>query len=540
MINEIVPINSHTIYNYIDFPLLFRFILKHPLLKSILKYSKVNNFVVLVGYYFFLNNVRIFCKKYNFLQIIKSRIKSQIKKIPLVQKKIEEGKSLITDEIKKEFEEEVKSLNKVRILSEEGWHEERIIEEFNTMKHLATYDFKKGRVSGAVYSNNGKLDKLLHKIFPYFNKSNPLHTNVFPAIRKMENDIVRIMINMFNGDENVVGSFTSGGTESILLACKTYRNLNPQIEKPNIIVSSTAHCAFNKACKYFKIELRMVQCLKDGTFDLQALEKTIDKSTVLIVGSAPSYNLGIIDPIEELSDFCLNKEIPLHVDCCLGAFLINFTDLKFDFRLFGVTSISADLHKYGNTPKGASTVLYRNKDIMRCQYFIDENWSGGVYATTTIAGSKCGNIIALSWATLMYNGINHYKNNYHKIMEVREYFVEKLEDVKEIIIYGKPELNVVAMGSKEINMNILGEKLKDKGWDINMIQNPGGFHFCVTSYHTKEVIDEFFADLNELVPEIPHSTTDSKCIYGTMKSLNDNEIIQDVITEYLHILNSPI
>jgi sphinganine-1-phosphate aldolase len=284
----------------------------------------------------------------------------------------------------------------------------------------------------------------------------------------------------------------------------------------------------------------MVQCLKDGTFDLQALEKTIDKSTVLIVGSAPSYNLGIIDPIEELSDFCLNKEIPLHVDCCLGAFLINFTDLKFDFRLFGVTSISADLHKYGNTPKGASTVLYRNKDIMRGQYFIDENWSGGVYATTTIAGSKCGNIIALSWATLMYNGINQYKNNYQKIMEVREYFVEKLEDVKEIIIYGKPELNVVAMGSKDINMNILGEKLKDKGWDINMIQNPGGFHFCVTSYHTKEVVDEFFADLNELVPEIPHSTTDSKCIYGTMKSLNDNEIIQDVITEYLHILNSPI
>lgn len=462
-----------------------------------------------------------------------------IKKIPLVKNKINQETQKIITEIKTEFQNELTGTLAHPILLEDPLTEDQIINQFEKMKSLTSYNYLEGRVSGAVYSNNKQLDSLLHKLYPYFAKSNPLHTNVFPSIRKMENDILKMMAHLFHGNEDTCGTFTSGGTESILLACKTYRDraIQQGITHPNIIVSNTAHCAFKKACKYFKIEFITIPCLKDGLYDLTTLRNTINSDTCMVVGSAPCYNLGLVDPIKELANICQEHKIGLHVDCCMGAFLVNFSEYQVYFNIPGVTSISADIHKYGSTPKGASVILYHHRDLLRYQYFIDDNWSGGVYATSTIAGSKSGNIVALSWATLLFHGLKRYRENYQEIVSNMEYCKQKIKEIEDLYIFGEPKLNIIAMGSNTKNMYILGEALKKKKWDINMIQNPDGFHFCVTKYHHQEIIDEFISDLKTLLPETSSKIEKSKCIYGTMKTIQDTDIISNVITEYLHVLN---
>ena len=332
------------------------------------------------------------------------------KKIPYIENQISQKRQEIILKIQEDFKKEISNLTLYNELPIKGLNKLVIEDNFKQMITRGSIDYTGGKVSGATYSNNEELDNMLATLFKYFNKSNPLHTSIYPSVRKMENECISIMLKLFKGDENTCGVFTGGGTESILMACKTYRDLGRKngISSPEIIVSDTVHCAFNKACKYFNIKLVSIPCLYNGEFDIKELKKKINGNTILIVGSTPSYNLGIIDPIDKLNTIALKYKIPLHLDACIGAFLINFSEYNYGFSLRGVTSISADFHKYGQTPKGASSILYRNKEIMKYQYYVDTTWSGGIYATSSFSGSRCGNIVALSWATLMYYGNEGY------------------------------------------------------------------------------------------------------------------------------------
>ena len=503
-----------------------------------LNFKKID-IVKLYGYYQIIRLVL------NLLYNSKYYFKSKIKLIPYVKNKITEEQAKIIKEIQTEFKSQVEDIAVYNTLPKTGLQDTKIIELFKQMETKYTLDYKGGKVSGATYSNNKELDKLLGKLFLYFNKSNPLHTNLYPCIRKMENECISIMIDLFKGDENTCGTFTSGGTESILMACKTYRDYSRKeknIVKPEIIVSSSGHCAFNKACKYFNIKLVTIQSRKDGLYDLNKLKNSINKNTILIVGSTPSYNLGLIDQVNKLNDISIENNIPLHLDACIGSFLINFTNYNYGFSLPGVTSISADFHKYGNTPKGASSILYKNKEIMKYQYYIDKTWSGGIYATSSFSGSRCGNIVALTWATLMSYGENGYLQNYQKIIELNDYFIESIKIINDVFVYGNPKLSIIAVGSNTVNINIVCEMLKKKGWEINVIQNPNGFHFCLTQYHTKEIITEFIIDLSYSIEYLVLNKIENKkyspCIYGTMKKVGDDEIIDDVITNYLHVVNN--
>lgn len=490
--------------------------------------------VKVLGYVFILK-----CG-YDFYNTSKLLVWKRVKKLSIVNDKINEKRREIIEQIKEDFKTETYGLKLKPKLPENGIHIDNIDEEFQNMITKRSIDFKKGRMSGATYSKNDELDKVLAQLFKYFNKSNPLHTNLFPAIRKMENECISSMIDLFNGNVDTCGVFTSGGTESILMACKTYRDLARKqgIKNPEILTSTTVHCAFNKACQYFDIKLIQIPCLKNGRINMVALLKSISDNTILLVGSTPSYNLGIIDQIPELSKLALEYSIYLHVDACIGSFLVNFTDLKYDFSLSGVSSISADFHKYGQTPKGASCIMYKNKDIMKHQYYVDVDWSGGVYASSAMAGSRCGNVVALCWATLMFYGKNGYLKNYRKIKEMNEHLKFRLLEVKEIFIYGVPRLSIVALGSDKININLLAEKLKGRGWSVSVIQNPTGFHFCITSYHTKEIVDNFVNEMKNIISneDLKKSNT-SPCIYGTMKKVNDPTIIKSVVSDYLHCVN---
>jgi len=472
------------------------------------------------------------------LILAKNSLKYNIKKIPYIKGKIDDETHKVIKTIKSDFNNEIKELISFSNLPDNSITEDKIVEYFTNMKQKYSYDFRNGRVSGSVYAKNHTLDLLHNKLYLYFNKSNPLHTNVFPSIRLMENNLVSMMIKLFNGKDNVCGVFTSGGTESILLACKSYRDYFKHIKNPEIIVSSTVHCAFNKACGYFKIKLITIPCNIDGTFNTEQLETKINQNTILIVGSTPSYNLGIIDPIHSLAQIALKYNIPLHVDACIGAFLINYSEINYDFSIKGVTSISADFHKYGHSPKGASCIMYSKKEILENQYFIDEEWSGGIYATSTITGSRSGNVVALTWATLLSYGNDTYRANYNKIVTMKNHLIAEINQISGLYIIGDPKLSIVAISSDKININLLAEELKKKEWDLNIIQNPNGFHMCLTSYHTIEILNQFIKDIRLLVPIIKDNNDKySPCIYGTMQKINDNAIIRDVVSNYLHVVN---
>jgi sphinganine-1-phosphate aldolase len=478
---------------------------------------------------------------YDFIIYATPIVYKRVKKIPMIEKQINIKKDRTILEIKKELNKEIEGNKLYLELPKEGFKEEEILTIFNKLKTLQSYDYQNGRVSGTVYTNNEDLDKFMNKIFLTFYRSNPLHSDIFPAVRKMESEVISMMIKMFNGGQNVCGTFTNGGTESILLACKAYQQWGRSqgIKKPEILVSSTAHASYKKACYYFRMKYVEVPALSDGLVDLNEFKRKINSNTVMIVGSTPCYNFGTIDQIEELSQMAVENNVGLHIDACLGAFLINFMNLNLDFQLEGVTSISADLHKFGNSPKGASVIMYHNKELMKYQYFIDENWTGGIYATPTLAGSRDGNIISLTWATLMKTGLNGYQENYERIIKIKDYFLEKLKEIKELYVFGEPKLSVVAVGTELFDINLLSSKLKDKKWNLNMIQNPKGFHICLTNCHTENVIDQLVNDIKETIQDIDlnHKGEKSTCIYGTAQEITDEEIVKEVVSEYLYTLN---
>lgn len=348
-------------------------------------------------------------------------------------------------------------------LPQNGMKPEEILKEFKNYQKLLKIDYKGGRVSGAVYSSmSPNLIDLITKIYSETAFSNPLHPEVFPNITKMEAEIIRWVINLYRGDDNCCGSLTSGGTESIVLAIKAYRDYARNvrgIRKPELVAPNTAHAAFHKACQYFCIKFRSIP-VDPVTFkaDVKAMERAVNRNTILLVGSACGYPHGIIDDIESLAVVAYKYNIPLHVDCCLGGFLVPFVkDAGFhidpvDFSVPGVTSISCDTHKYGFTPKGSSIIMYSDKKYRQYQYSVYTEWPGGIYISPTIAGSRSGANIAACWAALLYYGYNGYVESTRKILSVRQKIMNGLEKIDDIFVLGKPSLSVVAFGSKRFDI----------------------------------------------------------------------------------------
>jgi sphinganine-1-phosphate aldolase len=247
-------------------------------------------------------------------------------------------------------------------------------------------------------------DEMLGQVWSNFMHTNALNPMMYPSLRKFETEIVSMATWMCHGDTTTAGSLTSGGTESILMAIKCYRDrarkLNPKITRPNMIAPQTIHPAFEKAAHYFDIEIIHVKVNTEYRVDLAEVEKACNRNTILIVGSAPQYCHAVVDPIEELAKIALRKGLPLHVDACFGGFMLPWLEKLgkkvplWDFRVNGVTSISADVHKYGYSSKGASVILYKNDDIRSYQYFAYSEWPGGLFGSPSMSGSRPGGMIA--------------------------------------------------------------------------------------------------------------------------------------------------
>lgn len=485
-----------------------------------------------------------------------SRIKKQcfrlIRKIPFVGGAIQSQLNKALDDMSASLFTLKEGMSYTTELPSKGLSQAKVMEKIKEYDTLNEVKWDKGLVSGAVYWGDESLTNLLVKVYGDFAWSNPLHPDIFPGVRKMEAEVVRMACTLFHGGPNSCGTVTSGGTESILMACKAYRDIAYErgVKHPEILAPVSVHAAFDKAAHYFGMKLVHIPLdKKTMKVDVKAMRRAISKNTAMLVCSAPQFPHGIIDPIEEVAKLAVRYNIPMHVDACLGGFLIVFMAkagyplAPFDFRVKGVTSISADTHKYGYAPKGSSVILYSDKKYRQYQYFVAADWQGGIYASPSIAGSRPGGIIAACWATMMYMGENGYVDATKKIVSTAHKIKTEIRKIKGVFVFGDPEVSVVAIGSDDFDIFRLSNALTSKGWNLNTLQYPSSIHICCTVLHTQPgVADHFIRDVKEQVAIImknpKEKTTGMGAIYGMAQAIPDRSLVTEISRGFLDCLYS--
>lgn len=335
-----------------------------------------------------------------------------------------------------------------------------------------------GRTWAYVYeTGRPDIEELAERAYTAYLGLNGLDFTVFPSLRLLENEVVSMAAAHLGGDEHVVGSFTSGGTESIILAVKAARDrtrrLRPEAARLALVAPATAHAAFHKAAHYLDVDLILVP-VDPVTYkaDAAAMAAAVTPQTMMLVGSAVSYAHGVTDPIRELGQIALERDLLLHVDGCVGGFLLPFfrrlgaevTD--FDFTVPGVTSISMDFHKYGFAPKGASVVLYRDKELRRHQFFVCADWPGYTVVNSTVQSSKSGGPLAATWALLQYVGDEGYLELARQTLDATRRLLAGLEEMKEFRVLGRPESSLVAFTSDTLSIFRLIDEMRAEGWYV--------------------------------------------------------------------------
>jgi glutamate/tyrosine decarboxylase-like PLP-dependent enzyme len=407
-----------------------------------------------------------------------------------------------------------------------------------------------GYASGSVYHGDPEHIDFLSRVYAISSQANPLHADLWPSTVKYEAEIVAMTANMLGGVEGVCGTVTSGGTESILLAMKVYRDraYNRGIEHPEMIVPSTAHAAFDKAAHYFRIEKVTVPVGPDGRADASATEAAITHNTAVIIGSAPCFPNGLIDPIEALAALAHARDLGFHTDGCLGGFVLPWAEKlgypvpPFDFRVPGVTSMSADTHKYGYAAKGTSVVLYRDADLRHYQYYKTASWAGGLYFSPTFAGSRPGALSAACWAALVTMGERGYLEATRRILEAATRVKEGIAKIDGLAVIGDPLWNV-AFTADDVDVYRVLDVLGHHGWSLNGLQDPASIHLCVTLRHTQPgVVERFLADLAAAVEEVradPQAGGSMAPIYGMATMTETQGAVEDLLEAYVDMLFTP-
>lgn len=390
--------------------------------------------------------------------------------------------------------------------------------------------YKDGRLWSLVYHLDDAHDAFLGEAYAKFSSANGLNPSVFQSVKKMETQVISIVAGLMHGDDSTCGAMTAGGTESCLMAVKTYRDLarkTRRVRRPNMILPETAHVAWFKASEYFGVKVRLLRVGKDHKPDLRKLPKLINANTIMVLGSAPEYPFGLVDPIEDMAAIAQKRNVPVHVDACVGGFILPFMEMNgidlplWDFRVPGVTSISADVHKYGYAAKGASTILYRDLDTLKHQMFVYEDWPGGVFASPALLGTRPGGAYAAAWATLQKIGIDGYRELARQTTEAVEHIRAGVEAIDGLTVIGSPKGPLIAYRSDDKNLNIfaVASQMEAAGWSLNRTQKPDGIHAMVTAQHLA-VVPKYLDDLKEAVaavrqnPELAKSG--SAATYGMM------------------------
>jgi glutamate/tyrosine decarboxylase-like PLP-dependent enzyme len=351
---------------------------------------------------------------------------------------------------------------------------------------------------------------------------------------------------LLNGDDAVAGTMTSGGSESLLMAVKTYRDKaraeRPDLTDPEMILPVSAHPAILKAAHYLGVRPVLIPVGEDFRVDPEAVERAITPRTIFLVGSAPSYPQGVIDPIERLGELAQAHGLGLHVDACLGGFLLPFLERlghpipRFDFRVKGVTSISADLHKYGFAAKGASTILYRTEALRQHQFFVHADWPGGLFASTTMLGTRPGGAIAAAWAALTALGEQGYLRMAEEVLQTTRALQEGIGQIADLRILGRPAMSVFAFTAEHTNLLAVADAMELRGWHIDRQQRPSAIHLMITPAH-RDIVPAYLHDLKECVsfvsahPEL--AAQGSAAMYGMLAQIPEGGMVRELVLQHL-------
>lgn len=381
-------------------------------------------------------------------------------------------------------------------------------------------DWHGGRMAMSSYVVDDELLRVAHEAYGMFLVENALYSGEmakkrkvgFASITLFQEEIIQMALEILGGREGSGGVVTTGGTESILLAVLAAREWarkhKPHIKTPRLLLPRTAHPAFNKSAFYYGLEVtRIPQRSDDCRADVDAMERALTDDVIMMVGSAPCYPFGVIDPIAELASVAAKRDIWFHVDACVGGYVAPFVRKlghpvpEFDLGVEGVWSVSADLHKYGYAPKNISTLLYRDADLKEYFTFRFEDWPYGSYATPSIGGSKTGGALAGAWTTLKFLGEDGYLKAAKAIMDTRATLYGGFERIGGFEIRGKPDVGLVNFGSPQFDITAVADGMGARGWAVARAREPAGMHLALNPVHTKS-IDRYVQDLGEVVGQV--------------------------------------
>ncbi len=473
-----------------------------------------------------------------------------LRRIPTVRRRLEtefDGLLSTLREAVKPYRDELPSY---RRLPQQGMDRADVLAQLELLAAREEHRWKDGYVSGAVYHGDEDHLEFLGTVAELHSQANPLHADLWPSAIKFEAEIVSMTAGMLGANQTadeIVGTVTSGGTESILLAMKAYRDRGARrgIKRPEIVAPVTAHVAFDKAAQYLGLTLIRIPVDESFRADVPAAAAVIGRNTVAVAGSAPAFPHGTIDPIEELSTLAAERGVGFHTDACLGGFVLPWAEKlghpvpPFDFRLPGVTSMSADTHKYGFASKGTSVIVYRGRELRRFQYFTAANWPGGLYSSPTLAGSRPGSLSAACWAAMVSMGESGYLEATARILETAAAIRSGIERIPELNIVGDP-LFVVAFGSETLDMYRVMEHMNGRGWNLTGLQSPPALHLAVTLRHTSGgVAERFLGDLQAALADVnthAHDRSGVAPVYGMAAMVPARTVVGELLERYIDLL----
>jgi glutamate/tyrosine decarboxylase-like PLP-dependent enzyme len=415
----------------------------------------------------------------------------------------------------------------------------------DALERLRSHDarWRDGRTFSLVYYGGDELLTLLHDAYGKFFSENALNPMAFPSLRRMETEVLSMVAHLL-GDGEAVGSMTTGGTESILLAVKTARDFAAAtrgVTAPEMILPETVHPAFHKAAHYFGVRARVIPVGPDFRADVPAMAAAITENTVLLVGSAPSFPQGVVDPISEIAALASDRGLLCHVDACLGGMLLPFVRKlgrplpPFDLSVPGVTSISCDLHKYGYCAKGASTVLYKTRALRRHQFVVYTDWSGGLYGSPSMAGTRAGGPIAAAWAAMHYLGEQGYLEMARRTLETTDALVAGIDAMPGCHVQGRPDMSVFGFTTEDADVYRVGDEMDARGWHLDRLQRPPAIHMMITAAHAglaPRILEDLAAAV-EAARALGPATSGAAAMYGMMGSLPDRTMVREFVLDFM-------
>jgi glutamate/tyrosine decarboxylase-like PLP-dependent enzyme len=389
--------------------------------------------------------------------------------------------------------------------------------------------WRDGRAFSLAYSAGESVHQVADEAYRRFSGENALNTDAFPSLRRMQSDVVGIVSDWVGAGPDAAGFMTSGGTESILMAALAARERGRAergVANPNIVLPASAHAAFEKACHYFGLESRRVPVRSDWRADVEAMRAALDDQTVMVVGSAPQYPQGVVDPIVEIAELADTRGINCHVDACMGGVTLPYLGRlgyqlpPWDLSVTGVTSISVDLHKFGYTSKGASVIVHRTKRLRAYQTFVTDNWLGGLYGSSGMLGTKGGGAIASAWAVLHHLGDDGYLRLTAGARRSAERLAAAVASIPGIVLRAEPDATLVAFGAVEpdkLDVFAVADELWRRGWYVDKQGPPASLHCTVNAVHER-TLDDFVAALGSSIETVREAKAAGGAgSYGTLE-----------------------